>query len=293
MYHRFADDRHPSTNISTKVLEQQFKYLKSHGYKVVNSKTLLQKARNGENVDKLVAFHIDDSFKSFYKNGFKIFKKYHYPFTLFVYVEGTDKHFGDFMSWRELREIAKYDKADIQCHSYAHPHLPKLSTLQVIADTQKALELLRARAYKIDSYAYPYGEYDARIKKILAPLFTYIYNQNAGGIDKNVDFQDVNRIALTHNANIAKKLQIKNLNIQNIHIKRTKDTIKEIRAITPYKQIEVYITGWGWRWIKTKNHILCIKPNFTLRKFRNRIVFRVGDRIKTILVLQKSKQTAY
>ena len=128
LYHRFDDFRHPYTNTSTKVLIRQFEYLKKDGYTVVDSKILLQKAKNGENVDKLVAFQIDDSFKSFYQKGFPIFKKYHYPFTLFVYVEGTDRRWGDFMDWDMVREVAKY--GDIQLHSYSHPHLTKLSNNQ-------------------------------------------------------------------------------------------------------------------------------------------------------------------
>jgi len=226
LYHRFDDPKHSYTNTSTKILIRQFEYLKTNGYKVVNSKVLLQKAKNGENVDKLVAFHIDDSFKSFYQNGFPIFKKYHYPFTLFVYVEGTQHRWGDFMNWKMIREVAKY--GDIQCHSYSHPHLTKLTNLEIIDDTQKAMDILREQAYKIDSYAYPYGEYNLRVKKILNPLFKYIYNQNEGSIDKNTDFKDVPRIALTGDVKIGSRLKIQTLNLKNINIKRDKNIITKI-----------------------------------------------------------------
>jgi len=34
-YHRFDDDRHPSTNISSKNLREQFDYFKEKGYEVI------------------------------------------------------------------------------------------------------------------------------------------------------------------------------------------------------------------------------------------------------------------
>jgi peptidoglycan/xylan/chitin deacetylase (PgdA/CDA1 family) len=277
LYHRFDDFRHPYTNTSTKVLIRQFEYLKKNGYKVVDSKILLQKAKNGENVDKLVAFHIDDSFKSFYKNGFTIFKKYNYPFTLFVYVEGTDKRWGDFMDWDMVREVAKY--GDIQFHSYSHPHLTKLSNIEIIDDTQKGLNILRAKAYKVDSYAYPYGEYNDRVKNILSPLFKYIYNQNEGAINKNVDFKDIPRIALTGDVKIANKLKLKTLNVKNLQIKKNKNKIIKISGYVPYKKIEIYITKLGWRWIKTKNGYFEYYPNFKLKKFRNRVILKYNNQI--------------
>ena len=282
LYHRFDDPKHSYTNTDTKVLIRQFEYLKKNGYKVVNSKELLKRAKNGENVDKLVAFHIDDSFKSFYQNGFPIFKKYNYPFTLFVYVEGSDRHFGDFMDWKQIREVAKY--GDIQCHSYSHPHLTKLTDLEIISDTQKALDILRSKAYKIDSYAYPYGEYNDRVKKILLPLFKYIYNQNEGGIDSTVDLKDVPRIALTGDVKIASRLKIKNLKVKDFNVIVKNNTIKKITGYVPYKKIEVYITKLGWKWIKTKNGYFEYYPNFKLKKFRNRVILKYNNEMKAKMI---------
>jgi len=285
LYHRFDDPKHSYTNVSTKVLIRQFNYLKTHGYKVVNSKELLRKARNGENIDKLVAFHIDDSFESFYKNGLPIFKKYNYPFTLFVYVEGTDRRFGDFMDWEQIREVSKY--GDIEAHSYAHPHLTKLNDIAIISDTQKALDILRSKAYKIDSYAYPYGEYNDRVKKLLSPLFKYIYNQNEGAIDKNVDFKDVPRIALTGDVKIASRLKIKNLKVIDFKVERKGNIITKISGKVPYKKVEVYITKLGWRWVKTKNGYFEYYPNFKLKKFRNRVILKYNNEISAKMVTKK------
>jgi peptidoglycan/xylan/chitin deacetylase (PgdA/CDA1 family) len=283
LYHRFGDDRHPYTNTPIKILKRQFEYLKTHGYKVVNSKVLLKKAKNGENVDKLVAFHIDDSFKSFYYNGFALFKKYHYPFTLFVYVKGTENHWGDFMTWKMVQEVSKY--GDIQFHSYAHPHLTTLSDKQILQDTKEGLKIFKKHmGYMPDSYAYPYGEYNVRVRKVLSPFFRYIYNQNEGGIDKNVNIKDVPRIALTGDVKIASKLKIKHLIVKNITIKKVANKIVKISGDVAYKKIEIYITKLGWKWVKTKNGHFEYYPNFVLKKFRNRVIFRYNNKIYARMV---------
>jgi peptidoglycan/xylan/chitin deacetylase (PgdA/CDA1 family) len=279
LYHRFDDFRHLYTNTSTKELLKNFEYLKEHNYTVVNSKTLLKMAKEGKNIDKYVSFHIDDSFKSFYKNGFPLFKKFHYPFTLFVYVEGTDKHFGDFMTWKMVKEVKKY--GDVQLHSYSHPHLTTLTNKEIIKDTEKAIKIFKKEmGYLPDSYAYPYGEYDKRVQKILMNFgFKYIYNQNTGGINKNTSFLDIPRIALTGDVDISKRLNIKEMDVKNFKLIRDKNKILKISAIVPYKRIEVYITKLGWKWIKTKNGYLEYSPNFELKKFRNRVILRYNNEI--------------
>ena len=279
LYHRFNDFRHPYTNTSTKELIKNLNYLKKHNYKVVNSKILLKMAKEGKNIDKYVSFQIDDSFKSFYKNGFPLFKKFHYPFTLFVYVEGTDRHFGDFMTWKMIREVKKY--GDVELHSYAHPHLTTLTNKEILEDTTKAFKLFNKNmGYALDSYAYPYGEYDKRVQKVLLNFgFKYIYNQNEGGINRDTSFVDVPRIALTGDVDISKKLNIKEMKVKNFTLIRDKNRIKKISAVVPYKKIEIYITKLGWKWIKTKDGYFEYSPNFKLQKFRNRVIFRYNNEI--------------
>ena len=92
VYHRFGDEKHHSTNTTLKELEKEFEYFKSNNYKVVTVSQIAQKLKSGEEIPaNWVAFSIDDAYKSFYTNAIEIFKKYNYPFTLYVYVEATEK----------------------------------------------------------------------------------------------------------------------------------------------------------------------------------------------------------
>ena len=284
--HRVDDFRHPSTNISSKKLENDIKYLLKNNYKIVKLSTLVKRIENNESVDKYVVFNIDDSFKSFYKNGLPVFKKYNVPFTLFVYVESADKHYGDFMSWKQIKEASKYGELGI--HSYSHPHLAKLSDKKIIEDTQKAINSFKKHlGYVPEMYAYPYGEYDNRVKKIINRYFKVVCNQNPGAVNGKTPLNDIDRIAITGDVNIAKKLKIGILNIQNFQIKRNKNTIKEIRGYVKYPYVFIYITKLGWKKIKTNNGYFEYKPHFKLKKYRNRVIIRYNNKIKTKLILKE------
>ncbi len=280
VYHRFDDNRHSYTNTSTKNLIQTFEYFKKHHYKVVKLSTLVKMIKNKENLNKVVSITIDDSFKSFYTNALPIFKKYHYPFDLYVYVEATQRGFHDYMNWKQIKELLKYS-GEIALHSYAHPHLTKLSDKEILKDTNKSYNLFtKHMGYKPKSYAYPYGEYNLRVKNLIKKFnFDFICNQNPGAITDKSDIYDLDRIAMTGNVNVKNKLKIKRLNIPNLKIIVKNNVITEILAKTNYKTLEVYITKKGWKTLKTNNGILDYKPNFKLKKFRNRVIIRYNNSI--------------
>jgi len=284
--HRVDDFRYPSTNISSKLLEKDIKYLISHHYKIVKLSTLVKRIENNESIKNYVVFSIDDSFKSFYKNGLPIFKKYKIPFTLFVYVKATNEHYGDFMSWKQIKNLSKYGELGI--HSFAHPHLAKLSTKEIKKDTLKAINIFKKHmGYIPNMYAYPYGEYNKKVKKIINKYFKIICNQNPGAVNINSPINDLDRIAITGDVNITKKLKIGILNVKNFKIKRNKNTITKISGKVKYPYIFIYITKFGWKKIKTNNGYFDYKPNFKLKQYRNRVIIRYNNKIKSKLILKE------
>jgi len=285
--HRIDDFKHPYTNTSSKELNKYITYLKNHNYKIITLSKLANLIKNRQNTDKYVVFCIDDSYKSFYKNGLRVFKKHKVPFTLFVYVKATNEKWGDFMSWDELKKVAKYGELGI--HSFAHPHLPKLSNEEIIKDTKKANEIFKKHmGYVPNMYAYPYGEYDKRVKKIISQFFDIVANQNPGAVDNTTPLNDIDRIALTGKVDISKKLKLKRLHA-DINITRDKNTIKQISAKIydniPY--VNIYITDYGWEFhVPVKNSYVHFKPNFTLKRYRNRVIIRYNYKINSQMIVK-------
>jgi peptidoglycan/xylan/chitin deacetylase (PgdA/CDA1 family) len=198
VYHRFDDNRYPTTNISTTTLKKEFNYLKKHNYKVVPLIDIVKKIQAGEKVpDKWVAFSIDDGFRSFYKNGLPIFKKYGYPFTLFIAVKYTEKNYRDYVTWKQLKEIVKY--GSVEFHSYGHGHFGRMSDEKIKADMDKGLALMKKHLnYQPKLFVYPYGEYDSRVDKIVKGYgFEAVFNQNIGAVNGQCsDAYDIDRSAV-------------------------------------------------------------------------------------------------
>jgi len=284
--HRIDDNRHPSTNTSKEELIKYFEYLKKNNYKVVTLSTLIKMQKQNLPLDKIVVFTIDDGYKSFYKNALPLFKKYNYPFTLFIYVKATNEKWGDFMTWKQVKNSNKF--GEIGIHSYAHPHLPKLSNEEIIKDTKKAIEVFKKNlGFVPNMYAYPYGEYNKRVKEIINRYFKIIANQNPGAFDKSTPINDIDRIALIGKVNIKNKLKIKVLKIKNLQINKENNIIKKISGYVDKKVVEIYITDFGWKRVKVKNGYFEYSPNFKLKRYRNRVIIRYNYEMISKLILKE------
>jgi peptidoglycan/xylan/chitin deacetylase (PgdA/CDA1 family) len=190
------------------------------------------------------------------------------------------------MSWKQVKECAKYGELGV--HSWAHPHLAKLSNQQIIEDTKKAIKAFKKYiGYVPNMYAYPYGEYNERVKKIINLFFPIIANQNPGAFSLDTPINDIDRIALTGKVDIAKKLKIKRLKIANLQIKRDKNIITEISGNIDLPYVDIYITKLGWKRVKVKNKNFAYKPDFKLKKYRNRVIIRYNYKMISKLILKE------
>jgi poly-beta-1,6-N-acetyl-D-glucosamine N-deacetylase len=290
VYHRFDDTRYKSADTTSNELREQFEYFKTNGYKVVPLEDIIKKLQDNEDIpDKWVSLTIDDAYKSFYENGLNIFKEYGYPFSLFVYVEATNKRYGDYMTWEQIKEASEF--GTIGLHSYSHPRLQNLNTDQIVEDTKKAWEIFEEKlgvAPKI--YAYPYGEYNENVKEVLKENFAFdaILNQNTGSINSKTDIFDIPRIALVGEVNLEYKLRYTTFEVEWFEPKEfPKDgKLKRVHAkVDPkYDTLKLYITGKGWNDVSVVDGIVDKKMNLYLQKARTRVmlgpdVFTISNKI--------------
>lgn len=285
VYHRFDDLKHLSTNTSKKDLIDQFEYLKQNNYKVVPLQDILNKIKNKQDIpSNWVALTIDDSYKSFYENGLEIFKKYNYPFTIYVYVKAVEDKYKDFTSWEQLKEIKKY--GDIGLHSYSHGHLLNFSKEELIEDTKKALELFEKNlAFRPTSYVYPYGEYDSNTEAIIKSFgYEAVLNQSIGSVNKNSNIYDINRIPLVGKVNIKQKLKYKSMDINwiepKIYPKNGILTKVKAKVDPKIKKLKLYVTAHGWKDVKVNNGLVDLNLNYKLKNRRTRVI--LGTNIFTI-----------
>ena len=296
VYHRFDDSRHKSADTTAEELTKQFEYFKTHNYKVVPLEKIISRIKTNQAIPaNWIALTIDDAYKSFYTSGLKIFKQYNYPFTLYVYVEATNRHFGDFMTWKQIKDASQY--GSIGLHSYSHPRLQQLTKDEIIADTTKAYNIFTKKLGIIPkTYAYPYGEYTPEVTQVFKNNFNFyaILNQSTGSITKKTDRYDIPRIALVGKLNIEHKLRYKSFDVKWYEPKVfPKDgVLKRVYAkVDPkIKKLKLYITAEGWRDVKVVDGIVDIPLNLYLKRARTRIMLGTDTFTISNKVLNKIKR---
>jgi len=292
VYHRFGDSKHASTNTSKEVLRAEFEYLKQNNYEVISLSTLNDALKNNKPIQpNWVILTIDDSYKSFYQNGLPLFKEYGYPFTLFVYIEATEKNYGDFMNWEQIREAQKH--GEIGLHSYGHHHMVSMSPEAIRKDTKKGFDSFVAHlGEKPRYYAYPYGEYDQKVRtEIESFSFDLVINQNSGAVDNQSDPYDLDRTALTGENLIKQKLRIKTLPTTWLTpIEWPKGgKIKKIHATIPsdVTELEYYLSGYGWQRIKAVKGVINETVDLPLKLKRNRLFLKQKERQSSIILVKE------
>jgi len=205
MYHRVGDSRYPSTNVTVDQFKAQLDYLQQHDYKVWALDRIMNYLQLSEPLpDKVVAITVDDAYLSFFKNGFPLLKARDMPFTVFVSTDVVDKGLPDFMTWDQMREM-KEAGAAFGDHTADHAHLVfrhKGETEKAwrervrgdIARGQQRLEKeLGGETNKKKLFAYPYGEYDDALTKLLDDMGYTAFGQQSGPVGQHADRQRLPR----------------------------------------------------------------------------------------------------
>ena len=195
MYHRFEENKYPSTNIKILDFKKHLEIIKKNNIKFINPKNFQNELVNNKKQRK-VLLTIDDGFLSFYKNAWPILKKNEIPFILFVNTREVGSF--NYMSWDQIKEINKEDFVEIGNHSHSHEYLVDENNELIEADIQKSINIFKKELGKnSDFFSYPFGEYSVNFKNIIKSLgFKYAFGQHSGVIDDTKDFYELPRFPI-------------------------------------------------------------------------------------------------
>ena len=140
MYHRFNENKYPSTNIKMDVFQKQMKIIKDLEYDFYNPKNFIDEFDKPKNKKK-VLLTIDDGFKSFYTEAWPFLKKNNIPFILFISTEPIGKN--GYMNWNEIKEIEDSEFAIIGHHSHSHEYLIDMNNSEFVNDIVTATKIFK------------------------------------------------------------------------------------------------------------------------------------------------------
>jgi peptidoglycan/xylan/chitin deacetylase (PgdA/CDA1 family) len=197
MYHRFDENKYPSTNIKMEVFVKQIEMIKNANYEFYDIQEFIDNFNQTKN-EKRILITIDDAFSSFYEIAWPFLKENRIPFILFVSTEPVGNK--GYMTWDQIREIEQESYGYIGHHSHTHDYLIEKSEEDFIKDIEMASKIfLKELGYVPNLFSYPFGEYSKFMKDYISENFSFAFGQHSGVIDLNKDKYELPRFPINEN----------------------------------------------------------------------------------------------
>ena len=141
MYHRFDENKYPSTNIKIEDFKKQLDLIEKQNIHFVNPKNFEYELVSNK-IKRKILLTIDDAFLSFYDNAWPILKEKKIPFILFV----STREVGSFnyMTWEQIKELQKNNFVEIGNHSHSHEYLVDEASSLIKDDIIKSIKIFQS-----------------------------------------------------------------------------------------------------------------------------------------------------
>jgi len=208
MYHRFGEERYPSTNITLKQFEYQLNYLKENNYTVWPLSKVVNYIHQKKSLPpKTVALSMDDAYRSIYTTAFASLKRQGFPFSVFVNTNPIDNKSKRYLTWEQMREMAQHG-GEFLNHSLSHDYLTpkkdeaedmwkKRVTKEVESAQKRLQEELGSTTNKNPKlFSYPFGEYSEKTAELVSSLGYIAFTQASGPIGFESDLRALSRFPM-------------------------------------------------------------------------------------------------
>ncbi len=195
LYHHVSQRTPPSTSISPEQFRVHMQYL-SENHHVMSLPEMVSALKNGKRIpDKAVAITFDDGYANILENAAPILTAFGFPYTIFINPEqiGTRRNQ---LYWEQVKQMSQ-NGVSFANHTMSHHHMLKRdvneSEQQWLSrnteDVVEAEQKIQAElGYSLKLLAYPYGEFNQRLKQHLATLGYVAFGQQSGAVASFSDF---------------------------------------------------------------------------------------------------------
>jgi peptidoglycan/xylan/chitin deacetylase (PgdA/CDA1 family) len=302
IYHRFGEEKYPTTNVAVDRFREQMTFLRENDYKVISLESLVQDLQNGRKIpEKAVVITIDDGYRSVYENAWPVLKDYNYPFTVFLYAKATENRHSNYMSWEQVREM-KNAGVDFQNHGFAHEHMAFMPPGMDVHDYRAWIRADLAASTKILSeelderprfFAVPYGEYNVIVlDEIRSFGYEAIILQDPGSVSSDTDPLAIPREPILGNEWATMEHFRDVLERVDLPIRREVPSAGQLSENTPKRfgahllyperyvpgSIGIYVTELGWQQATVEDDFASIMNSNTLKSRINRVAVSAREK---------------
>ena len=196
-YHHFSEDTPAVTSVTPERFDKHLDYLKNNGFTVLPLRDVVDALKHRRELpDRCVSLSVDDAYVSVYTNAFPRLRKLGWPLTVFVNTAAVDEGNAAYMSWEQMRELAKQG-VEFENHGHGHIHMirrPSNETdsgwrQRVRADISTAQQRITAELGNAPQlFAHPYGEFSPDVIAIVSEMGLTGFGQQSGPVWPGANF---------------------------------------------------------------------------------------------------------
>jgi peptidoglycan/xylan/chitin deacetylase (PgdA/CDA1 family) len=171
MYHDILRDKKISYDLTPEELRQHFEQIKFNQMTPISLDQLIVHLRTGKLLPKKpILLTFDDGYGGHYQYAYPLLKEYGYPAVFSIHTSSVGVNVDrTHVSWQDLKTMANDPLVTIASHSRTHPALTSLSNQKLAEEVVDSKQILESRlARPVQYFTYPYGNYDARVKRSVA-----------------------------------------------------------------------------------------------------------------------------
>ncbi|MFQ3189389.1 MAG: peptidoglycan/xylan/chitin deacetylase (PgdA/CDA1 family) [Paraglaciecola sp.] len=200
LYHHVSNSTPKVTSVSPDTFREHMQYLAEH-HQVLPLKEVIKTLQNKQPLpDKAVVITFDDGYENIYENAHPILKEFSFPYTIFI----NPPLIGNVsyqLDWQQVKVMAE-EGASFANHNSQHTHmLTKIDNEsekrwldRTIQEIENAESILKDNlGYSLKYFAYPYGEFDSKLKARLSSQGYISFAQHSGAIASYSDFSALPR----------------------------------------------------------------------------------------------------
>lgn len=169
-YQRIGEDEFPAGSLTLDQFRAHIRELKEGGYNVMPLPEIVKTLKNEGSLPPLtVALTFDGGHKSVVDKAVPLLLEAGFPFTVFVATDSLDEGGRSFMSWADVKRLARNPLATVGIHPSSYIHVVSTDDAELRRQINKARSRLREETgTDATLFSYPFGEFNADTRTIVA-----------------------------------------------------------------------------------------------------------------------------
>ena len=200
VYQRIGEDSVPQGNISIDQFREHIEELKKGGYSVLPLTKIIDAVKNGDSLPpKTIGITFEGAYQATLANAVPLLDEAQMPFTVFFASDMLESDGAGRMTWAQIKTLKKDKLVSFGILPAAYEHMVTQSAEQNAALVNRAVARYREMLEEDPVFfAYPYGEFNAALKKQLAGYkFKAVFGQHSGVVYAGADFMALPRFTMT------------------------------------------------------------------------------------------------